>query len=388
MFSVYNLAMKPRKALLHAELTQRIPAKELSTLLRVSSSLAASLDLSVVLQTSIQSAVDVLDLDTGAIYQLDGSLLFLGATTPPLLPELEWLRLQPQLLNDHPHLQESLRLMYPVYIVDAKRSELSPAEIAIRDARDLRSILFIPLLLEEKGIGAMILGSTSQVRDFTDEEIDLCRILAYQVTLAVANARLFKSVQETNVKMARAYEATLLGWSLALEMRDQETQGHTKRVTRLAEKLARRMGVSDEDLAHIRRGSLLHDIGKMSIPDTILKKDGPLNDAEWVIMRKHPEYAYQFLVHIDYLLPALDIPYCHHEKWDGSGYPRRLKGEEIPLSARIFALVDVFDALTSDRPYRQAWSVSEAVAYIREQAGKHFDPCAATTFLQLLEEND
>lgn len=380
--------MKPKRTLLNNELTQHIPAKELSTLLRVSGALAASLDLSVVLQTAIQSAVEVLELDTGAIYQLDEGLLFMGATTPPLPAELDWMRLQPEPLRNHPHLKEALTQMHPVYVVDAQRTEFSPAERAIRDARGLRSILYIPLLLEEKGIGAMIVGSTSRVRDFTTEEIDLCRILAYQVTLAVANARLFRSVQQSNIQMARAYDATLLGWSLALEMRDQETQGHTRRVTRLAEKLASRMDVAADAMPHLRRGALLHDIGKMGIPDQILKKNGPLNDQEWAIMRKHPEYAYQFLMHIDYLHPALEIPYCHHEKWDGTGYPRGLKGEEIPLSARIFALVDVFDALTSDRPYRKAWSKAEAVSYVREQAGRHFDPCAAAGFLKLIEEMD
>ena len=370
------------------DLTQHIPAKELSTLLRVSSALAASLDLSVVLQTAIKSAVEVLELDTGAIYQLDEGLLFLGATTPPLPPELDWMRLQAEPLHNHPHLKESLTRMYPVYVIDAQQKQFSPAERAIRDARGLRSILFIPLLLEEKGIGAMIVGSTNRVRDFTSEEIDLCRILAYQVTLAVANARLFRSVQQSNIQMAHAYDATLLGWSMALEMRDQETQGHTRRVTQLAEKLASRMGVAGEAMAHLRRGALLHDIGKMSIPDRILNKNGPLDDEEWVIMHKHPEYAYQFLMHIDYLQPALEIPYSHHEKWDGTGYPRGLKGNEIPLSARIFALVDVYDALTSDRPYRKAWAAAEAAAYIRDQAGKHFDPCAAAAFLKLIEELD
>jgi putative nucleotidyltransferase with HDIG domain len=296
------------------------------------------------------------------------------------------MRLQAEPLRNHPHLKEALTQMYPVYVIDAQRTELSPAERAIRDGRGLRSILYIPLLLEEKGIGAMILGSTSRLRDFTTEEIDLCRILAYQITLAVANARLFRSVQQTNIQMAHAYDATLMGWSLALEMRDQETQGHTRRVTQLAEKLASRMGVVGDAMAHLWRGALLHDIGKMSIPDRILKKDGPLNDEEWAIMRKHPEYAYEFLVHIDYLQPALEIPYSHHEKWDGTGYPRGLKGEEIPLSARIFALVDVFDALTSDRPYRKAWSKVEAVTYIRDQSGKHFDPCAVAAFLKLIEE--
>ena len=364
------------------EVSKHLPAQELSTLLKVSSALTTSLDLSVVLQVAIDSAVAVMGLDTGAIYLLEGDALYLGATTPPLSSELQWLRLQPEMLQNHPHLQDALTRRQPVYITDTQTADLSPAEAAVRNARHLRTILYIPLLLEEKAIGALIVGTTGYVRGFNEHEIDLCRILAHQITLAVANARLFKSVQQTYVELTHAYDATLLGWSLALEMRDQETQGHTQRVTQLSETLARKMSLTEPLLSHIRRGALLHDIGKMGIPDVILKKPGPLTEDEWVIMRKHPEFAYRFLLHIDYLAPVLEIPYCHHEKWDGSGYPRGLQGEAIPLAARIFAVVDVFDALTTDRPYRKAWKKEAALTYVREQAGKHFDPCVVDSFFK------
>jgi HD-GYP domain-containing protein (c-di-GMP phosphodiesterase class II) len=184
-------------------------------------------------------------------------------------------------------------------------------------------------------------------------------------------------------ELARAYDSSLDGWSRALDLRDKETEGHTRRVTDMTLRLARAMGVPEADLVNIRRGSLLHDIGKMGIPDSILLKPGPLTDDEWKVMRRHPVYAYDFLSPTPYLRPALDIPYCHHEKWDGTGYPRGLRGEEIPRAARIFAVADVWDALRSDRPYRAAWTAEKAREYIRDQTGKHFDPRVVVAFLRI-----
>jgi len=191
-------------------------------------------------------------------------------------------------------------------------------------------------------------------------------------------------LQRSNIQLSLAHDATIEGWSRALELRDRETQGHTQRVTDLTVRLARAAGMSEEELAHVRRGALLHDIGKMGIPDAILLKPDTLTEEEWVVMRQHPTQAYELLSPIAYLRPALAIPYCHHEKWDGSGYPRGLKGEEIPLAARLFAVVDVWDALRSDRPYRPAWPDDKALEYIRSQAGKHFDPQAVELFLRVL----
>jgi putative nucleotidyltransferase with HDIG domain len=182
-----------------------------------------------------------------------------------------------------------------------------------------------------------------------------------------------------------AYDSTLRGWSSALELREHETAGHSRRVVEITLELARKMGVEDEKIIHIQRGALLHDIGKMGIPDSILLKPGPLSDDEWVTMRQHPEFAYRMLSKIDYLKPALEIPYCHHEKWDGSGYPRGLKGEEIPLAARIFAIVDTWDALSHDRPYRLAWPREVVVEHLKKQSGRQFDPQIVARFIELLE---
>jgi putative nucleotidyltransferase with HDIG domain len=165
-------------------------------------------------------------------------------------------------------------------------------------------------------------------------------------------------------------------------MRERETAGHSLRVVDLTLQLAKSMGVTGEKLQHIRRGALLHDIGKMGIPDSILLKPSSLSEDEWVVMHQHPLYANELLKPIYYLEKAMEIPYCHHERWNGEGYPRRLKGEEIPLAARIFAVIDVFDALTSDRPYRPAWTLEAALNYIRDQSGKLFDPGVVDAFFR------
>jgi len=192
-------------------------------------------------------------------------------------------------------------------------------------------------------------------------------------------------LQEANAQLLSAYEATIEGWSHAMDLRDRETEGHSRRVTQLTEKLAKALGMSEQEIRHIRRGALLHDMGKIGIPDSILHKPDKLSDEEWVIMRKHPQLAYDMLRSVKYLHPALEIPLSHHEKWDGTGYPRGLKGEEIPMAARLFAVVDVWDALTSDRPYRKAWSEDDALGYIREQSGKFFDPRVVELFFKVIQ---
>jgi len=194
-----------------------------------------------------------------------------------------------------------------------------------------------------------------------------------------------RALQESHENLQEAYQRTIEGWVRALDLRDRETEGHTQRVTELTLKVAKTLGFSDEELTHIRRGALLHDMGKMAIPDDILQKPGPLTEAEWERMRLHPNYAYEMLSPISYLLPSLDIPYCHHERWDGSGYPRGLKGEEIPLVARLFAIVDVWDALSSDRPYRKPLPRADVIAFLREKSGELFEPRLVDVFLAVIE---
>jgi PAS domain S-box-containing protein len=209
--------------------------------------------------------------------------------------------------------------------------------------------------------------------------------LAGQAAIAIDNATLFKELEKSNIELTQAFDSTLASLAKALALRDQETEEHSHRSTDLTLRLARSMGIEDEELVNIRRGAWLHDFGKIGVSDTILNKAGPLTPEEWVVMRRHPAYANEMLSLIPFLRPALDIPFCHHEKWDGSGYPRGLKDEEIPLAARIFAVVDVWDALLSRRTYRDAWPRERALAYIQEQSGKHFDPHVVEMFLKILE---
>ncbi len=195
------------------------------------------------------------------------------------------------------------------------------------------------------------------------------------------------NLRKAHKGLEQAYEATLKGWARALELRERETANHSRRVVEMTLAIARKMGMCDQELENIQRGALLHDIGKLGVPDNILRKPGPLTDEEWVIMRQHPQYAYNLIKDISYLLPTIDIPYYHHERWDGSGYPRGLKGEEIPLAARIFAVVDVWDALLSDRPYRPAWPLPDVLRYLEEQKSMQFDPQVVDHFLGILNEN-
>lgn len=198
--------------------------------------------------------------------------------------------------------------------------------------------------------------------------------------------RAMRELEDSHRAVTEAYDSTLEGWVRALDLRDRETEGHTQRVTEMTLALARRAGVPEEEIIHVRRGALLHDIGKIGIPDSVLKKPGPLSEDEWHLMRKHPVWAKEMISGVPFLEAAIDIPYCHHERWDGNGYPQGLTGSEIPLVARVFAVVDVWDALLSDRPYSPAWAEWEVLDHLRKEAGGHFDPDVVKAFLELLEE--
>jgi putative nucleotidyltransferase with HDIG domain len=255
-------------------------------------------------------------------------------------------------------------------------------------AYHLLSILCAPLKIKDQLIGVIYVDNRIHSGMFQQSDFELISAFANQAAVAINNAQLFDDLQESNEELEIAYQATLEGWVRALDLRDRETEGHTKRVTALTQKLATAMGVSDADLVHITRGALLHDIGKMAIPDGILLKPAKLSEDERKLIEKHPVYAFEMLSPIKFLLPALDIPHCHHEKWDGSGYPRGLKGEDIPFAARIFAVVDVWDALVSDRPYRKGIKPAEIREHIRRDSGIHFDPEVVEAFLKLESLSD
>ncbi|MFH0793605.1 MAG: PAS domain-containing protein, partial [bacterium] len=209
--------------------------------------------------------------------------------------------------------------------------------------------------------------------------------LAGQAAVAIDNASLFDDLQRSNFDLTLAYDRTLENWVQVLDLRSQEPEGHMRRVTDMTVRLARTLGIASKELGHVRRGALLHDIGKIQIPEKVLLKSGPLTDQEWELVKQHPTYAFQMMSPISFLRPALDIPYCHHEKMDGSGYPRGLKGLQIPLSARIFAVVEMWDIMRSDRPYRKGWSTDEARDHIRSISGNYLDPEVVEVFENLLE---
>jgi len=250
-------------------------------------------------------------------------------------------------------------------------------------AYQLRSVLCAPLKLKDDVIGVMYVDNRAHSGRFQERDKELITAFADQAAVAIDNARLFDSLQDKNRELEEAYQATLEGWVSALDMRDKETEGHTQRVTVITQRLARKLGVGDEEMIHITRGALLHDIGKMAIPDGILLKPGKLTDEERKLIEMHPIYAYEMLKTIDFLKPAIDIPWSHHEKWDGTGYPRKLKGKEIPFAARIFPLADVWDALTSDRPYREGMPHDQVREIIKKDTGTHFDPMIAEAFLDM-----
>jgi HD-GYP domain-containing protein (c-di-GMP phosphodiesterase class II) len=272
-----------------------------------------------------------------------------------------------------------------IYIPDLKAHYMDFLGPETVDAEGFVSYLAVPLVTKSQAEGVLEIFHRSLLKP-DPEWLDFLEALASQAAIVIGYAKLLDDLQRSNTELNLAYDSTLDGWSRALDVRDRETKGHSHRVAELTLRLAKAMAIPEQDRVHIYRGALLHDIGKLGIPDNILLKVGPLNDPERDMIRTHPTISLETLAPIPYLRPALDIPHSHHEKWDGTGYPRGLKGEEIPLAARIFAVVDVWDALISDRPYRKAWSEEAALAYIREQAGTHFDPQVVQTFLTIMED--
>ncbi|MFN2420358.1 MAG: HD domain-containing phosphohydrolase [Gemmatimonadota bacterium] len=248
----------------------------------------------------------------------------------------------------------------------------------------VRSFVLVPIYLDGQWWGTLGLADVDEDRRWAEAEVSALRTVASTIGAAIERGDLLERIRRSHTELLEAYDRTLEGWSRALELRDRETEGHSRRVTDLTMKIARRMNIQGEELANIRRGALLHDIGKMGIPDAILSKPGPLTEEEWQVMRLHPLFAYDLLASIPYLANAIHIPYCHHERWDGTGYPRGLKAEEIPLAARIFAVADVWDAMRSDRPYSPAKPVDIVLATIENEAGKGFDPAVVQAFLDVI----
>ena len=353
----------------------------LAALRTIDMAITASLDLRVTLDVLLDQVTSQLQVDAAGILLLNTHTQMLeyvagrgfrGGGLAPYSPHLSEGYAGQAVLERRTIAIQDLELAS-----DFRRAHLIRGE-------DFKSYFVTPLVAKGQVKGVLEIF-TRQPLEPDPEWYDFLETLAGQTAIAIDNAYLFDNLQRSNIELAMAYDATIEGWSRALDMRDHETEGHTERVTEMTLRLAEVMGLKPESMVHIRRGALLHDIGKMGISDSILLKTGPLDEEKWKIMRMHPVYAYKLLSPIAYLKPALEIPYCHHEKWDGSGYPRGLKGEQIPLAARIFAVVDVYDALRSDRPYRSAWPEDKVRQYIRDQSGLHFDPQVVDLFLDFLE---
>jgi putative nucleotidyltransferase with HDIG domain len=358
----------------------QLQLKRLSALQNINIAITTNIDLQIPLYLLLEQVTDQLGVDAADVLLMDEETqqLFFVAGRGFQTDALKYTKLNiGEGLAGH-----AAEIMDVVYINNLGDEETSLRQSPLLDGEEFVAYYGAPLISKGKVQGVLELFHRSPMNP--DEEWEgFLSTLTSETAIAVDNALMFRDLEKSNLDLAVAYETTLEGWARTLEMRDRETQGHSQRVLDLTLRLARKLGFTDEELVHVQRGALLHDIGKMGVPDNILLKEGPLTDEEWEIMHKHPVYAYDMLSTIPFLRKAIDIPYSHHEKWDGSGYPRGLKREEIPLAARIFAVVDVWDALRSDRPYRPAWSDEKALSYIKEESGKHFDPIVVDAFMEI-----
>ena len=374
-------------AIENARLYERgeVQIRQLTVLREIDSAISSSFDLRVTLNLLVGYAAKELNADavTVLLYNPDLKSLSLYTSTGFSNKHNDsWSDIRiGEGLAGHVVLQRKL-----VHITNLNNSTEFQLN-AYNSDENFISYFGIPLIGKGQIKGVMELYTRKEINPDPDW-LNFLHTLAGQAAIAIDNVQLFKNLQRSNQELILAYDTTLAGWGRALELRDKETQGHTDRVVELTIELARRLGIDGEELTHIMRGALLHDIGKMGIPDHILHKPGPLTEEEWEIMRQHPQYAYNLMYPIPYLRPALDIPYAHHERWDGSGYPRGLKGEDIPLPARIFAVVDIWDALLNERIYREAWPGKKVLEYLKNAAGIELDPDIVENFLDMIQEDD
>ncbi len=356
--------------------------RRVQSLRNIDLSILSATDLRVVLKTILEETIFHLRVDAAVVHLFNANTLMLEPTVSAGeiqcdLTEMS-IRLGEGLIGNAALKRRTLTAIN-AGIVGTSSFPQSTATIG-----NTQTIYTTPLISKGNLMG--VLSTISNVPLEADKDwTDYFETLAGQTAMAIDSSKSFEDLQRTNFDLILAYDTTIEGWSHALDLRDKETEGHTQRVTEMTLKLARAAGMTDDELVHVRRGALLHDIGKIGIPDKILHKQGVLTEAEWEIMRQHPVYAREMLFPITYLHPAIDIPYYHHEKWDGTGYPRSLKGEQIPLAARLFAVVDVWDALRSDRPYRKGWPEEDVLEYVLSQAGTHFDPKVVELFMQLMK---
>ena len=367
----------------HSEERIQRHVQRLAALRAIDIAISASLDLRATLSVFLGQVASVLDMHAGAVLLINPHSQVLEYAAGHGFISSVNSDARFRLGEDHPGRAALERRT--IYIPNLQESAAASERSRLLASEGFVSYRAVPLIAKGKVNGVLELFHRAALEPDPGWS-DVLDTLAVRGAIAIDNATLFDDLQRSHEELILAYDTTLEGWSRALDMRDETTEGHTQRGTDMVMRLARKMGVGEADLVHIRRGALLHDIGKMAIPDSILLKPATLSKKQRNVIRKHPVYAFELLAPITFLRPALDIPLFHHENWDGTGYPRQLKGEQIPLAARIFAVVDTWDSTRSMRPYRAAWSDEKAREYILEQAGKHFDPKIVKAFFEMLDE--
>ncbi len=389
-FDVRLVPFSPTQALMTArdvtrchetESRLRMQMQQLSALRSIDLAIASGLDLNLLLSMLLEQVAGLLDIDAASVLLLNPKTNMLEFVSGRGFRSniLRYTRLK---LGEGCAGRVALERRL-INIPDLETNKMDFERAPLFSGENFITYYGVPLMAKGRVLGVLEIFHRSPLNPDADW-LNFLKTIAGQAAIAIDNAIMFKELQISNIELNLAYDATIEGLSRALDLRDKETEEHTRRVTEITLKLASALGVAETDMIHIRRGAILHDIGKVAIPDQILFKRGPLGDEEWQIMRQHPEIAVQLLSPVSYLAPALDIPHWHHEKWDGTGYPDKLDGERIPFFARLFAFADVYDALTSDRPYRPAWRKQEALQYINEQSGHHFDPRITPTFMELV----
>ena len=365
------------RSTLYEQTEQRV--QRLAALHAIDIAITASFDLRVTLGIFLDHLVSHMQVDAAAVLLLNSATQTLeyaatrGLTTRPLGQP------SPRLADSVPGRVASERR--PLLIANLAETRPLGTRAYPAGQSSFTGYYGVPLVAKGRVQGVLEVMSRKALQP-NPEWVEFFNSLTTQAAIAIDNATLFNDLQRSNVELNLAYDATIEGWSRVLEARGVEGGGHTRRVADLTVKLGQAAGFAPAELIHLRRGALLHDIGMLSIPESVLLKPGPLTDAERAIVQQHPDYGFSILAPIVYLRPALDIPYCHHERWDGGGYPRGLSGDLIPQAARLFTVVDVWDALRSEKPYRAAWTEAAALAYLQANAGKQFDPAMVKLFLQ------
>ena len=360
---------KESEEMLHRQLANMTALSEIAI------SISSSLDIRVTLNVLLEKLTTLLKVDAADVLLLDKDSLYLNYAAGRGFSASA-------VQSTHVHLGKGHAGQAAYERQALIITDLSGSLTNALKGEEFESYIAMPLIAQGKVQGVLEIFQRKSLNP-TKEWMTFLELLAGQAAIAINNAAMYDSLQHFATELTLSYDATLEGWGRTLEFRDEDTKGHTERVTEMTLRLSRMLGMADSELVQVRRGALLHDIGKISIPDTILLKKGPLTPKEQQIMKLHTIYARDLLAGIPFLRPAIDIPYCHHERWDGQGYPRGIKGEDIPFKARVFSVIDVADALISERPYREAWPVEKTYRHIAALRGLHFDPLVVDAFLDM-----